>query len=497
MLSIAEQILQTTNAIGEYLSKHLLDKKGFDARTFYGEAFTLALLANTGHLTPTLQKILVEEFDKLDQSSNLFHWEFNHYALLNYQNQTGDTTFSAFINKKQFCNHPVTNWVLLKNRVLLQIDQKNSEACLTAKNIITKMQESSGLVKDEKNTTSFQYHCFSLVMLIELWHLTGNSFFKSTFLKGIQFIRRFILSSGNTLYIGRGQQQIFGYTTLLYALSEAYQITSDSTYLADLNNVFGYMQQFKKSNGTFPLVLREGEATAPFLPDLTDPGYLGWYSYNNYYDYLPFAGFFLFKTYQTLCSSEAGNLDQNPQDLAHYSDKNFTRVAMHNYDAVLAKPEGYLSNDMAFPYLSTANRTLTPCYGGDQFTKSLFNKNDLPLPYFPRFKRSLRAKSKSWLNDKKLTMVSPLGLMKRSFEFKESKVMTTTRVWTPFKCIQQYLFNEEVKEINPHLFEGNGYTIHSNAPLHFLRDAYSASGRSKVFGTHSKDVTIIFRIETQ
>lgn len=493
---LSDQVLKTTERIGSFISNRLLANNGFESRSFYAETFSLALLAKTQQLTPTLKNILENKFNEIDKSSKEFHWEFNRYALHEYQEATGDSTFSKFVKKGKFRDIGVTNWVLLRSDVLLKMNRKNPTALIEAKKIISKMQCRNGLIKDEKHTTSFQYHCFSLAMLAELWDLTSDPFFKKAFMKGIDFIRTFILSNGDTLYVGRGQQQLFGYASLLYALSKALAITNDTSLWNDINKVFGFILKKQRPDGSFPLVLRTGESKIPDVVNLYDESCLGWYSYNNYFDYLAFAGFFFYKTCETLTGVEGKVTDSHVKEeyQSAYSDTQFRKITKKAYEAVITKLGGYYTNDLAFPYIVYKDKAITPCYGGEQFAESLYDKNDLPLPLFPGFNRTLRAKSVSWLGNNRLSIVSPLGLMKRDYTFDEREVTTETRVWSPYNYVHQYLFYDDIVEIDSGTLAGDGYRIQSSKPLTFLRFAYSATSRLKVYGANGSKMKITLRL---
>ena len=47
-------------------------------------------------------------------------------------------------------------------------------------------------VKDEKPVKSFQYHCFSSSMIAEIYSKTNDGYFLNSFLKSVDFIRKFI-----------------------------------------------------------------------------------------------------------------------------------------------------------------------------------------------------------------------------------------------------------------------------------------------------------------
>ena len=489
---LSNHMLATTQHMGSFISLYLLKHRSFKARSFYAEAFSLAFLEKTKQLSPTLRKILKKNFQTLDKRDKQFHWEFNRYALQFYQKASQDTSFLHFVEQGKFCSTPLTNWILLKSTILLGNRRGHRTAVTEAKKVIAQRQDQNGLIKDDQHVCSFQYHCFSLAMLIELWELSQDPFFESAFFKGIQFIRTFILSTGDTLYIGRGQQQLFGYVSLLYSLAKAFALSGEKNTLKDLRKVYQFMLKQQRGDGSFPLVLRKGEPPLPLLVNLCREQYLGWYDYNNYFDYLAFAGLFFYKTFETLSQKSREEKPPVPTENKRRANTptTFLKVSKKNYDAVVVKPHGCDTNDMAFPYIVSHQRAITPCYGGESFARSLYDKNALPLPFFPRFNHTLRAKSVSWLKGSRLVMLSPLGLMVRRYRFNKKEICVQTQVVSPFRYTQQYLFYSAVKRLNAKTLTGCGYHIYASEPLIFLREAYCAMGKLNIYGVNSHRVTL-------
>ncbi len=261
-----------------------------------------------------------------------------------------------------------------------------------------------------------------------------------------------------------------------------------------MERVFAFFLSYRRNDGSYPLVLRNEERKIPCQVALHDPDTLGWYGYNNYFDYLAFAGLFLFKASECL-SAEKNRSDQGFKRDRVYSDGRFFRVSTSLYDAVIAKTGGYFTNDLPFPYIVTAKGAIMPCYGGEQFAPSLYSQNDLPLPYFPLFRRTLRSRSKSWLKQNALYLLSPLGLMKRVYTFLDDEIQIRTRVLSPFSCHQQFLFHEDAEQIDSHTLSGVGYKVMSDKPLSYSRTAFCATGKLQVYKTENSQTTISIRIE--
>ncbi len=468
-------ISQFSENIGKFLQEHLHVCKGFEARTFYAEAFSLNLLKRLGMLSAEVEGILRNKIDAKDRSLIHFHGEFLQYAM---EDKWMDYPFK---------NNGVTNWILLRCLVNIRHNQQKERSAADAKHVIRFRQKRNGLVEDDVNVRSFQYHCFSLALIHELWSLTEDPFFELAFQKGLTFIKNFILIDGSSLYIGRGQEQLFGYASLVYILC-----LGDELDL--LGKVVEHLKSYSNKNGVFPLVLREGEVFPSYQPNLQTEGYLGWYGYNNYFDYLSFAGVFFQKSCEVLLRAE-----ENPyceiKPSPDYCDGMFYRARNRDYEAVVAAPSGVCSNSMAFPYIvSNSHGRLTPCYGGEECLPSLFNQNDIPLPYFPAFSRTMKNRSRSWLSPQTLHLLSPLGYMRRDFQFLQNKITIETRVRSPFKSRHQYLFFDDIERVDNVVLKGRGFKVVSKEPLQFNRFAFCALGRLKVFDVESPKSSLLVEI---
>lgn len=467
--SLSCELEKVSSGISHYLRKHLFENGRFSARTFYAEAFTLGLLSLRGELSSQLVHILQKCLEAKDQNSQEFHGEFLQYPQVEWKGYP-------------LKNHTVTNWILLKSLLLVRHQKGGYEE---AKRILAKRQTSYGLIKDDKDVRSLQYHCFSLALLYELWQETGDEDFQRRFNQGLGFIKKFILSDGSSLYIGRGQEQLFGYASLVYVLSVSGEYDL-------LERVFSFLMGFRRGDGSLPLVLRKNEAKDPFEPDLNSDQYLGWYGYNNYFDYLAFAGYFFQKSlniFQEKFERNRGNVETKLDESV------FRVVSKDLYQAVLASPEGPLANGLPMPLIvSRQHGRLTPCFGGEQVLPSLAKEIDVPMPYFPHFQKSLCKKSISWMNKDSLFTLSPLGYMKRSYQFAEDGARVHTSVVSPFKFVHQYLFFDDVKQVSEKELEGKGYRIRSNQPLTFNREVFCPVGKVKVFTSETRKSSLTLQL---
>lgn len=427
-LVLASDIRGLSTGVATYLASYLDSRDDFGMRSFYGEAFALALLGHSERLTPTTEQKLLRAYHAKDRDDSQFHWEFNHYAMLEAGRLQLPLTFK---------HTPVTNWTLLRANVRIRagVDERRGLAEATRK--LRRMQRPSGLILDDRGVKSFQYHCFSAAMTFELYRATGKRRFLDAFCSAVAFIRHFILPNGDALYIGRGQQQSFGYASLIYILSAAYSVTTDTSVLADLQRVIQYVRLHARQDGSLPLVMGGGEEPLPH-PDAPhrDCRYPGWYAYNNYFDYLPFAGLFLWKAAQLLSTAPVGTPAITPQQA--YRDKDFLKIVVGSTIAVISRPGGYWTNDLPVPYVYCGNRVRTSCYGGEQFGGGIYSLAGIPLP-IRRSGRQLRWRAASFLWGSTLVMVSPLGVLLRRFVVSDGRVEMHNRMLSPLRLRDRYL----------------------------------------------------------
>lgn len=476
-----------------FLKKWAQAGDGEAHRCFYGETFTLALLSMTGSLDPQSRKVLLGRYTRKDRSDPEFHWEFNNYALLRYYGMSADQAVLPFLTPLHFKNTPCTNWTLLRSVSRLLARKEISAALREARSVLTRRQLASGLILDERRVRSFQYHAFSLAMTGELYRLSDDPWYLERFRRGTAFIRRFILPNGDFNYIGRGQYQSFGYGALIYALALAFTLLGDDSLLGDIDSLLSYLKRFRQPDGSFPLVLNGTGTTIPPVVDMRDPGQAGWYPYNNYFDYLPALGFFLSNAQQLLVESGAPGkrIVRRPQE--SYRDGSFIKVVTDNYIAVLARPGGYWSNDMPMPYLYHRGRSLTPCCGGEQFQESLYDLRGIPLPYDERTGISLRQWSLSFFSNNTLRVLSPFGILERTYHFGEGEVRVRSRIRSPLGFRHRYLFR---KDFSPASVQpGTRASLLTPPGLVPAGIAYSASGELESYADPDRaGSTIIYRL---
>jgi len=451
---------EISDKIAIFVSNWLREHQGFKQRTFYAESFALALLSRTKNLDQTTKDLLLDNYSRYDKQNSSFHWEFNLYALIDAG--TYDPKIKQLLNYPQWTTNGNANWRLLRSVVRMRLDPQSEQ--LTKKEVketLGKYQLKSGLIIDQKGVRSFQYHCFSTALLGEIFNLTKDLEIKKSFLIAIDFICHFILPNGDTTYVGRGQQQSFGYSSLAYALSLAYDITNSSFYLGDLQKILSQILKFQRKNGDLPLVFNNENSGQEKQS--------GWYAYNNHFDYLCFSGLFLHKAF---CILQGKNFKIANRPQLSYRDHYFQKIVTNNYTAVLSLPGGQWTNDLPFPYIYSSD-SLTPCYGGEQFVTDKYSLKGIPLP-FRHFFISI-----FW--GKYLLTLSLKGIHIRSFTWGDSSITVKNRTLSFFRIKDNYLFFPDVDLINGKIVHPR-FTFHA-AHHSFTKEApqWCALGELKSF----------------
>lgn len=392
--------------IAHWLAQQVNDD-GFPERSFYGETFALWLWQFfPGEFEKVAEKLRPVARQQLNRQDIAAHPEFNAYALLRLCQQSGTPIQTWMPHLPRLNNTPNSNWLLLGTLVrLLWAQQTGASFPLWqlrwhTRLLLSMQQQADGLIRDDRlisrrlpipfgygrtapfrlqkmphlRKLSLQYHCFSLLLLWEIWQLTGWRFVQTAVQRGHQAISRFILDNGDTLYIGRGQQQIFGYGSLLNLLANL-AASGNKTAADQLATVWSFVGRFQQQDGRFPLVLAGGDNG---YATKTEPR-AGWYSYNNLFDYLPFLGVQLAQAAQTYPQQLVYQTQK--QDTAVFSTRQLALVRQPEWQMALAAPGGALSQDQPMPYLCLQQHTILPCFGGEEGSEQPYQLTMLPLPY--------------------------------------------------------------------------------------------------------------------
>ena len=410
---------EVAHDLAEWLAGQMVEGS-FPARTFYGEAFAIWLWSLfPGQFGHQIEALLPRALEQLRREDVEAHPEFNLLALLGYCETQGlapEDVIGGFPPLRETAS---SNWLLLGTLLRLRWNLSGggrgfSEALLRAHTrlLILFQQQRDGLIRDDRlldrrlplpfpfsrggplgvrydarlRGLSLQYHCFSLALLIDIHQLTGWTEVGRAIERGLAAICRFVLDNGDSLYLGRGQEQIFGYGALLYALAAGSRSLGLPGFAPVWASVWRFMASHQRDDGSFPLVLRSGEEGYPEVVNTSDPRWLGWYSYNNYFDYLPFLGVCLTRAAQAQAGESLGidsPLVQGPGP-GLVVTRLYAVVRESGWQAVVALPGGPRSQDQPVPYLCLNGRSVLPCFGGEEYAEGTYDLSMLPLPYVMR-----------------------------------------------------------------------------------------------------------------
>jgi len=164
-----------------------------------------------------------------------YHWDFQNYAFLetfqllknNLSEEETRICETVIKESKENVNNPLTNWAAMRGySAALRYGQFHNFMDKVKKWWwIQKVKQSfqrDGCSDDYRNLSrSIQYHVFTLALLHRIYLIDPNRKLKSMILKGVEYFIRFIDPEGCFNYVGRGQEQIFGYAAAIYILEAA------------------------------------------------------------------------------------------------------------------------------------------------------------------------------------------------------------------------------------------------------------------------------------
>lgn len=274
---------EEADIIATFCSTAQQPEGGFPSRSFYGLAYALALwqdyvdrsafqsCANSALEWYTREHLTLTRNPET-------HWEFINYGLI----RAGHLPSGKFHN-----NERVINWMLLRLccQVLYGIAKLDEVAYMVR--LLDSCQQKDGLIPDfvhpgSEKDPSHQYHNFSTCLLGELVTGSCRKYFEPHFRAGVAYIKRNI-KDGDINYIGRGAKQVKGYAVGIHALVQAEEYDTAASALT-------YMMKHKRNDEPYPLMFGTNE---PHWQAITPSNHGRWETYNNYFDYLPLAGYYL------------------------------------------------------------------------------------------------------------------------------------------------------------------------------------------------------------
>ena len=414
-----EEYRGAARAIAVYLAERQRPDGGFPGPDNYGVASALWLWS---HFGAEFARQLERAWHRLKSAPPGSHGEFNVYALLHARERLGEGPVDALLRRFRPGARHSANWMLLRAACDLRQGRPLASILAAAEGRAALARYARrGLICDRPHVHSLAYHAFCGALLSDIWEHRRLRWAGRSAVRAATFAAGFVLPNGDTLYLGRGQQQIFGYGALLYLLEAAQQMTGRGEFGELAERVFAKLMKHQRRDGSLPLVLREGEEHEPWRPDPARPG---WYTYNRYADYLPFLGCMLLKA----AAAEAPECEA----VTKKEHPDFRVVRNGRYTAVLARPGGAPTNDLAFPYVCLGGESVFPCYGreGDHVEPS-----EMPLPYGVAadgksygFRDNLRYR----LSEDGLVGESGLVRHVRRFEFREDG----------FDCLDEMTFRK-------------------------------------------------------
>ncbi len=391
--------------VAAYLASRQQPMGAFPGPDHYGVAASLWLWS---HFGAEFSEHAERAVGRLTASPPDSHGEFNAYALLGCRERLGSDRIAPLLRGVRFGHRHSANWMLLRAVCRVRNGSVTSalQAKLEARTALLRHMR-FGFIADRPGVRSFAYHAFFGALLADLWRKTRWRWAGLAATRAARFISPFVLPNGDALYLGRGQEQVFGYGALLYLLEAAAQMTGEAALRAAAARAFGHLMSFQRPDGSFPLVLNGDEPPEPWAWESRP----GWYSYNRYADYLPFLGCMLMK-------AAAPGMPRLEED-ADARDARYPGFRIHveeRYTAVLARPGGASTNDLAFPYVCVDGVSLFPCYGSERAAPP----EAMPFPYGALAdgrRYSFRDRLRYRLTDRGLIGESSLVRHAREFDF--------------------------------------------------------------------------------
>ena len=459
--TLIEKLKDTETFLENFLDNKIQNNNGFPARTFYGEAYFGLFKSGKTTVDGDYVTNLLDYSLTNNRKDPDFHWEFINLAVLKVSKKIGlpSSTVDGILTEKKelrFKNTDALNWKLM--RVLARLLYHGHEChpkvtqeldILVSKVSIFRLK--SKLIEDQPNDYSHQYHAYILALLVEINRILKIENIDLIINSGLEYLLKSQLSNGCAMFLGRGQEQIFGYACYLYVLSEFYKKSGDIKYLNAYVTTHRYVVSFKNSELGLPLTLNSLQREIPDIVDLKDKQYSGWYTYNNHFDYLAFFLYYFSQSVQNIRLSQSSNyqVDRSCGKSISYRYRFGTKL---------------WSNDLSFPLVFDNDNQIfiTSCFGGEQYSPSVMSSKDLPFPFIRRFEGSLWKNSILIYKSKNSAVyVTLVGIILRRIFANYNEVSVETVVWGPFKINVPILINEEYQHLaqrSDYKFDGFTYT---------------------------------------
>ncbi|HFG2179735.1 TPA: hypothetical protein ACGF8R_003258 [Vibrio cholerae] len=278
--------------LSEYLAGKLDRKVGYPDLPTWGYAFS-ALFFNGFSDKKEMAELSIKLLSMQHHENKEYSWEFVTFAIKLLSNRGEVKIPENFLQYREKGTR-MFNWFLLRCHNKLVYDKENKFVWVKLRIALVLYQTKEGLILDEFKTRSLHYHAFCLFVIAHILKENKSDWLKECFVKGVEFALKYIMDDGTSLFIGRGQEQIFGYGSLLYSLEYCNkEIKKIDENL--LEKVSSKILNNQRCDGSFPLVLRVSNPEPENVNYRQDKP-CGWHGYNTLYDYLPFLGYCLSET---------------------------------------------------------------------------------------------------------------------------------------------------------------------------------------------------------
>ena len=281
-----------------------------------------------------------------------YHWDFQNIAFLQVYSRLAsrlDPATRKLWKKKikrlrESTNNPLTNWLCMRTfnallRMQLFWNPKYTIQYHWLLENVRWTKDKDGCFEDEPGKSrSVQYHLYTVALLHRMYRLKRNKALLKEFLEGLNYFIQFIDPDGSYQYIGRGQEQIFGYGLAIYVLEAA--IIEDpwnaAIYQTHLDTVWNHLLSFFQDTH-FPLTLNRRKDEEGF----------GWFDYNYLTVYNAFLGVWL------TMADDIRKEDKSVQSLPRLANKNKKVAIFRNNDLFAVFYQGtatYLSEPTITPF---------------------------------------------------------------------------------------------------------------------------------------------------
>lgn len=483
-VTLAARLDQIAFEVAAFLADRQLPDGDLPAKNYYGRAFSVLTWAQYGNrfldnMNRAVQNIAREQSLPLPLK---YHFEFNRYALLKARELSPSIpAIDAALGPERYTGTRVANWMLLRIYCRFHSNHVVSRCLGRAELVAARLwfADPSGMIEDQRGAYTMQYHAFCVALLGEiLSHQTPQSTAVSRWFKqSIDALALLVLPGGQCNYVGRGSLQSFGYAAAILAFVRAYTVFGNEYYLEKAEAVLGYVKLFQRSDGSFPLVLSGAPEGDPSRFDLMNPLYAGWWSYNNFYDYLPFTAALLGLSKKLLLQRPSCR-EYSVVTLLGLRRMGKAMVLIHKdrYSAFIALPNKRVwASSLPIPFLAVNGKYPLPCYGGEQHQASLYSEYALPLPIIETESKGeilLAGADYAWSNDDSFMGSTSYVRHERQFTFDENKIVVRDSIsWDACLSVQKVraprllIRTDTAKQIKETCLQLDGLTIEFDGPI--------------------------------